>query len=98
MRHIVFGLVGCLSLAGLGSGVAAEALSDGQECRPPIANAAGYQDCRVHVVAGQQVCRCRVVPGLDLTRRSAVDAAAAALSPRTDGAQLLDRGAAAALP
>jgi hypothetical protein len=97
MRQIVFGLIGCLSLAGLASGAAAQPLSEGQECRPPMASAAGYRDCRAHVVAGQQVCRCRVVPGLDLTRRSAIDEAAAALSPRIDGTQPLDRGAATAL-
>jgi hypothetical protein len=97
MRQIVFSFIGCLSLAGLSSGAAAEALSDGQECRPPVASAPGYRDCRVHVLAEQQVCRCRVVPGLDLTRRSAIDEATAALSPRTGAARHLDRGTAAAL-
>ncbi|HEX2554430.1 MAG TPA: hypothetical protein VHL98_12075 [Microvirga sp.] len=94
MRGFVFGFVGTVALAAFSSGVAAQPVAEGLECRPPLASPEGFQDCRTRIAAGQVLCRCRVVPGLDAARRSPVNEAVSALTPRRETAPA---GAAASL-
>jgi hypothetical protein len=45
----------------------------GQICRPAVANASQYQNCRMRIVAGNEVCRCEIAPRAVTLRNPVVD-------------------------
>ncbi len=68
-----------LAWAGLGLLLAsttssfAQTSAVGQICRPAVANASQYQNCRLRIVAGNEVCRCEIAPRAVTLRNPVVD-------------------------